>query len=98
MQNNPYVFNNDILPPFPAVGVPTQTDSLTVSSTSSIPTLFEISPFPADHVTDLSFEGDPDVEAGPASTTPSVTLTDPVIAPETWLALPGEHRPVRRCG
>ncbi len=98
VQNNPYVFNNDILPPFAAVGVPTQTDSLTVSSTSSIPTLFEISPFPADHVTDLSFEGDPDVEAGPASTTPSVTLTDPVIAPETWLALPASIGPFGDAG
>ena len=98
VQNNPYVFNNDILPPFAAIGVPTQTDSLTVSSKSSIPTLFEISPFPADHVTDLSFEGDPDVEAGPASTTPSVTLTDPVIAPETWLALPASIGPFGDAG
>ena len=98
VQNNPYVFNTDILPPFAAVGVPTQSDSLTVSSTSSVPTLFEISPFPADHVTDLSFEGDPDVEAGPAGTNPSVTLTDPVIAPETWLALPASIGPFGDAG
>ena len=91
-------FGLDILPPFPAIGVPTETDSLTVSSMSSVPTLFEISPFPADHVTDLSFEGDPDVEAGPASTHPSVTLSDPIVAPQTWLALPAQHRPLRRRG
>jgi hypothetical protein len=98
VQNSPYTFGNDILPPFPAFGVPTETDGVTVSSVSSVPTLFEISPFPADHVTDLSFEGDPDVEAGPASTNPSVTLTDPIVAPQTWLALPASIGPFGDAG
>ena len=49
---------------------------------------FEVSPFPADHVNDLSFEGDPDREAGPPGTSPSVTVADPEVAPQTWLALP----------
>jgi hypothetical protein len=98
VQNNPYTFGLDILPPFPAIGVPTETDSLTVSSVSSEPTLFEISPFPADHVTDLSFEGDPDVEAGPPGTHPSVTLSDPIVAPLTWLALPAAIGPFGDAG
>ncbi|MGH8889983.1 MAG: S8 family serine peptidase [Acidothermaceae bacterium] len=88
VKNNPYTFATDILPPFPAFSVPTETDSLTVSSTSSAPTLFEISPFPADQLVNLSFEGDPDLEAGPAGTNPSVTDSDPIVAPQTWLALP----------
>jgi hypothetical protein len=96
--NNPYLFANDILPPFPAFSVPTESDGLTVSSVSSLPTLFEISPFPADHLVDLSFEGDPDVEAGPAGTHPSVTLTDPIVAPQTWLALPGSIGPFGDAG
>ncbi|MDQ1465013.1 MAG: hypothetical protein QOC73_1954, partial [Actinomycetota bacterium] len=96
--NNPYTFGSDILPPFPAFSVPTESDGLTVSSVSSLPTLFEISPFPADHVVDLSFEGDPDVEAGPASTHPSVTLIDPIVAPQTWLALPGSIGPFGDAG
>jgi hypothetical protein len=98
VQNSPYVFANDILPPFPAFGVPTETDGLTVASTSNVATLFEISPFPADHVTDLSFEGDPDVEAGPQGTHPSVTLTDPIIGPLTWLALPASIGPFGDAG
>jgi hypothetical protein len=88
VQNNPFTFAQDILPPFPAFSVPTETNGLTVSSVSSSPTLFEISPFPADQLVNLSFEGDPDVEAGPPGTHPSVTLTDPIVAPQTWLALP----------
>jgi hypothetical protein len=98
VQNNPYTFGLDILPPFPAFGVPTETNSLTVSSASSSPILFEISPFPADHVTDLSFEGDPDVEAGPLSKHPSVTLSDPIVAPLTWLALPSSAGPFGDAG
>jgi hypothetical protein len=96
--NNPYTFGLDILPPFPAFSVPTESDGLTVSSVSTLPTLFEISPFPADHLVDLSFEGDPDVEAGPASTHPSVTLTDPIVAPQTWLALPSSIGPFGDAG
>lgn len=88
VHNNPYTFAQDILPPFPAFSVPTETNGLTVSSVSSSPTLFEISPFPADQLVNLSFEGDPDVEAGPPGTHPSVTLHDPIVAPQTWLALP----------
>jgi Subtilase family len=74
--------------PFPAVRVPTQSDRLTVSAHADGPINFEVSPFPADHVNDLSFEGDPDREAGPAGTSPSVTVADPEVAPQTWLALP----------
>jgi Subtilase family len=79
--------------PFPAFQIPTETNGLTVSATSDRPINFEVSPFPADHVTDLSFEGDPDVEAAPAGTSPSVTVTDPIIAPQTWLALPSQIGP-----
>jgi hypothetical protein len=96
--NNPYTFAQDILPPFPALSVPTETNRLTVSSTSSAPTLFEISPFPADQLVNLSFEGDPDIEAGPPGTHPSVTLSDPIIAPQTWLALPTGIGPFNDAG
>lgn len=79
--------------PFPAFSVPTQTDRLSVTSQANHPVLFEISPFPADHLNDLAFEGDPDVEAGPAGLTPSVVQRDPTIAPQTWLALPSQVGP-----
>jgi hypothetical protein len=98
VHNSPYAFAQDILPPFPAFSVPTETDGLTVSSNSTSPTLFEISPFPADHLVDLSFEGDPDLEAGPAGTSPSVTDTDPIVAPQTWLALPAAIGPFSDAG
>ncbi len=81
------------LPPFPAFVVPTGTDELTVRGTSDRPINFEASPFPADHVTDLAFEGDPDVEAGPAGTSPVLNLDDPIIAPQTWLMLPSQIGP-----
>jgi len=96
--NNPYTFDTDILPPFPAFSVPTETDGLTVSSASTSPTLFEISPFPADQLVNLSFEGDPDLEAGPAGTHPSVTNDDPIVAPQTWLALPTSIGPFGDAG
>ena len=79
--------------PFPAFQIPTGTNGLTVRSTSDRPINFEASPFPADHLEDLSFEGDPDVEAGPAGLTPTLTLTDPIVAPQTWLMLPSQIGP-----
>jgi hypothetical protein len=81
------------LAPYPAFIVPTETDSLTVNGTSDRPTTFEVSPFPADHVTDLAFEGDPDRIAGPAGQHPSVTVADPIVAAQTWLALPSQIGP-----
>jgi hypothetical protein len=81
------------LSPFPAFIVPTETSALTITSTSDRPVAFEASPFPADHVTDLSFEGDPDREAGPAGLSPSVTIADPIVAAQTWLALPSQIGP-----
>ena len=80
-------------PPFPAYLVPTGTDGITVRSISDHPINFEASPFPADHLTDLAFEGDPDVEAGPAGTTPVLNLTDPIISPQIWLMLPSQIGP-----
>ncbi|RKS75675.1 peptidase inhibitor I9 [Motilibacter peucedani] len=80
--------------PFPAVSVPTQTTALTVSAQSSAPLLFEVAPFPADHLEDLAFQGDPDRVAGPVGTAPSVTVEDPEVAPQTWLALPSPVGPV----
>jgi hypothetical protein len=59
-----------------------------MAGTGDGPFNFEVSPFPADHTEDLSFEGDPDREAGPVGTSPSVTVSDPIVAPQTWLALP----------
>jgi hypothetical protein len=59
-----------------------------MAATGDGPFNFEVSPFPADHTEDLSFEGDPDREAGPVGTSPSVTVSDPIVAPQTWLALP----------
>ena len=79
--------------PFPAFQLPTETDSFNVKAASDRPINFEVSPFPADHVVDLSFEGDPDVEAGPSGLTPSVTVADPIIAAQTWLALPSQIGP-----
>jgi hypothetical protein len=73
---------------FPAARVPTESDSLHVAATGDGPFNFEVSPFPADHTDDLSFEGDPDREAGPVGTSPAVTVSDPIVAPQTWLALP----------
>ena len=79
--------------PFPAFIVPTETDSLTVRSSADQPINFEVSPFPADHTVDLSFEGDPDRIAGPVGTNPSVTVSDPIVSPLTWLALPSQIGP-----
>ncbi len=79
--------------PFPAFIVPTETDGLTINASSDRPVNFEASPFPADHTTDLSFEGDPDREAGPPGLTPALTINDPIIAPQTWLALPSQIGP-----
>lgn len=73
---------------FPAARVPTESDSLHVAATGDGPFNFEVSPFPADHVEDLAFEGDPDRIAGPVGTSPAVTVSDPIVAPQTWLALP----------
>ena len=79
--------------PFPAFRLPTETNGFTVRSTSDRPINFEASPFPADHLVDLAFQGDPDVEAGPAGTSPTLTLTDPIIAAQTWLVLPAQIGP-----
>ena len=68
--------------------MPTESDSFHMAATGDGPFNFEVSPFPADHTEDLSFEGDPDREAGPVGTSPSVTVSDPIVAPQTWLALP----------
>ena len=81
------------LAPFPAFVVPTETNSLTIKASSDRPVSFEASPFPADHVTDLSFEGDPDREAAPAGHSPAVTVSDPIVAAQTWLALPSQIGP-----
>jgi hypothetical protein len=86
--NPDYTLDPAPLAPFPAVRVPTQSDSLSMSATADQTVNFEVSPFPADHVTDLSFEGDPDRVGGPNGTHPSVTVSDPIVAPQTWLALP----------
>mgnify|MGYP001788303507 CR=1 FL=1 len=92
-RNTTETLNPTPVSPFPAFSVPTQTDRLSVTSQANHPVLFEISPFPADHLNDLAFEGDPDVEAGPAGLTPSVIQRDPTIAPQTWLALPSQVGP-----
>ncbi len=86
--NSAYTIPGAPQAPFPAVQVPTQTDALTVAASSDVPINFEVTPFPADHLTDLNFQGDPDREAGPAGTAPSVTVADPAVAAQTWLALP----------
>jgi Subtilase family len=86
--NPDYVLDPAPLAPFPAVRVPTQSDSLSMSANADQTVNFEVSPFPADHVTDLSFEGDPDRVGGPNGQHPSVTVSDPTVAPQTWLALP----------
>jgi hypothetical protein len=52
-----------------------------------------VSPFPADHEGDLSFEGDPDRVGGPNGLTPSVTVSDPAVAAMPWLALPASIGP-----
>ncbi|RKS75393.1 peptidase inhibitor I9 [Motilibacter peucedani] len=96
--NSDYTLVDAPLSPFPAVSVPTETTSLTVSASSDRTMLFEVSPFPADQLESLSFEGDPDREAGPAGTSPSVTVSDPVVAPQTWLALPSAVGPVPDSG
>jgi hypothetical protein len=84
--------------PFPAFRVPTESDSLHVAATGDKAFSFEVSPFPADHTEDLAFEGDPDREAGPFGTAPSVTVADPVVAPQTWLALPAVSGPFGDAG
>jgi hypothetical protein len=88
VDNSDFTIVNAPLGPFPAARVPTESDSLHVAATGDGPFNFEVSPFPADHTEDLAFEGDPDREAGPAGTSPSVTVSDPIVAPQTWLALP----------
>jgi hypothetical protein len=88
VDNADFTIVNAPLGPFPAVRVPTESDSLHVGATGDGPFNFEVSPFPADHTGDLAFEGDPDREAGPVGTSPSVTVSDPLVAPQTWLALP----------
>jgi Subtilase family len=88
VDNADFTIVNAPLGPFPAARVPTESDSLHVAATGDGPFNFEVSPFPADHTEDLSFEGDPDREAGPVGTSPSVTVSDPIVAPQTWLALP----------
>ena len=84
--------------PFPAVRVPTESDSLHVAATGDSAFNFEVSPFPADHTEDLAFEGDPDREAGPSGTAPAVTVSDPIVAPQTWLALPAVSGPFGDAG
>jgi len=88
VQNADYTLPGAPVGPFPAVRVPTQTDALTMSARADHAINFEVSPFPADHVGDLAFEGDPDRVGGPNGLTPSVTVADPTVAPQTWLALP----------
>lgn len=83
---------------FPAIRIPTETDSFTTSAQADQPINFEVSPFPADHVGDLAFEGDPDRVGGPVGTSPSVTVSDPVVAPQTWLALPSAIGPFGATG
>jgi hypothetical protein len=98
VDNADYTIPGAPVAPFPAVRVPTESDALTVSATGSAPFDFEVSPFPADHLEDLAFEGDPDREAGPVGTAPSVTVSDPVVAPQTWLALPAVSGPFGDAG
>jgi hypothetical protein len=88
VDNADFTIVNAPLGPFPAARVPTESDSFHMAATGDGPFNFEVSPFPADHTEDLSFEGDPDREAGPVGTSPSVTVSDPIVAPQTWLALP----------
>lgn len=88
VDNADFTIVNAPLGPFPAARVPTESDSFHMAGTGDGPFNFEVSPFPADHTEDLSFEGDPDREAGPVGTSPSVTVSDPIVAPQTWLALP----------
>jgi Subtilase family len=88
VDNADFTIVNAPLGPFPAARVPTESDSFHMAATGDGPFNFEVSPFPADHVEDLAFEGDPDREAGPVGTSPSVTVSDPLVAPQTWLALP----------
>jgi len=98
VQNADYTLPGAPVGPFPAVRVPTQTDSLSLSAQADNAINFEVSPFPADHAGDLAFEGDPDRVGGPAGLAPSVTVTDPVIAPQTWLALPASIGPFAGTG
>jgi len=88
VDNADFTIVNAPLGPFPAARVPTESDSFHMAGTGDGTFNFEVSPFPADHTEDLSFEGDPDREAGPVGTSPSVTVSDPIVAPQTWLALP----------
>jgi hypothetical protein len=88
VDNADFSIVNAPLGPFPAARVPTESDSFHMAATGDGPFNFEVSPFPADHAEDLAFEGDPDREAGPVGTSPSVTVSDPLVAPQTWLALP----------
>ena len=76
---------------FPEWFVPTQTSGLSVAQTSSLPTMFDFSPFP----------GDPDLASsslggGPlCSTSPSASYTpaDGVVAAGGWSAGPDECGP-----
>jgi hypothetical protein len=98
VENSDYTLPGAPQAPFPAVRIPTQTDSFSMSAHADHEIGFEVSPFPADHVTDLAYEGDPDREAGPFGLSPSVTVSDPTIAPQTWLALPATIGPFAGTG
>ncbi|MEN3361192.1 MAG: hypothetical protein V7637_5174, partial [Mycobacteriales bacterium] len=98
VQNADYTLPGAPVGPFPAVQVPTQTDALAVSAHADHEINFEVSPFPADHVGDLAFEGDPDRVGGPNGLAPSVTVADPTVAPQTWLALPASIGPFPTAG
>ena len=96
--NADYTIPGAPIGPFPAMRVPTESDSLHVAATGDKAFNFEVSPFPADHTEDLAFEGDPDREAGPVGTSPSVTVSDRIVAPQTWLALPAVSGPFGDAG
>jgi hypothetical protein len=76
---------------FPEWFVPTQTSGLFLAETSSLPTMFDFSPFPGDPDLASSSSG-----AGPLCTnSPSASYTpaDGVIAAGVWLAGPTECGP-----
>jgi len=79
---------NAPLGPFPAARVPTESDSFHLATTGDGPFNFEVSPFPADHVEDLAFEGDPGPGGRAGGHQPVGEVSDPLVTPQTWLALP----------
>jgi hypothetical protein len=79
--------------PWPTMQVPTQSDNLTVSAAADGTMNFDVVATPADHVTDLGIDGDPDRQAGPAGRAPSVTINAPTVAALPWVALPDQVGP-----